>query len=87
MYVLVDIQLFITVTKPSADLLTPRAGLLTVSCDEGKFSVICRVPSKQNRQLMLKILELTDSFQVRVFFFFSFSFYGHTCGIYSQARG
>ena len=41
--------------------------LLTLGCSEGKFSVHCRVPSKENGQLMLKRPELPDGFQGRGF--------------------
>ena len=34
--------------------------LLTLGCDEGKYRVYCRVPSKENGQLMLKRLKLSD---------------------------
>ena len=44
-----------------------KANLLTLGCGEGKYSVCCRAPSKENRQLMLKSSKLPDGFQRRVF--------------------
>ena len=43
-----------------------KANLLTLSGVEGKYSVYCRAPSKENRHLMLKRPKLSDGFQGRV---------------------
>ena len=39
-----------------------KADLLTLVSGEGKYSVYCRAPSKENRQLMLKRFEFPDGF-------------------------
>ena len=44
-----------------------KTNLLTPGCGEGKYSVYCRVPSKENKQLVLKRPELPNGFQGRVF--------------------
>ena len=44
-----------------------KANLLTPGCGEGMYSICCRVPSKENEQLMLKRPELPDDFQARGF--------------------
>ena len=44
-----------------------KANLLTSGCGEGKYSVYCREPSKENVQLMLQRPELPDGFQGRGF--------------------
>ena len=58
-------------------LMLPNLGLLThstqqnqytdTSSHEGKYSVYCKAPSKENRQLMLKRPELPNVFQGSVF--------------------
>ena len=47
--------------------MNSKANLLTPACVEGQYSVYCRVPSKENRQLMLKRPKLPDGFQGRGF--------------------
>ena len=44
-----------------------KASLLTPICGEGKYSINCKVSSKENKQLMFKRPELPDGFQGRVF--------------------
>ena len=44
-----------------------KANLLTPGWGEGKYSIYCRVPSKEKRQVMLKGLELPDGFHGRGF--------------------
>ena len=42
------------VTETNLDLLAhSKVNLLTPGCGEGKYSVYCRTPSKENGQLML----------------------------------
>ena len=44
-----------------------KVSLLTPGCGEGKYSVDCRAPSKENGQLMLRRPELPNPFQGRGF--------------------
>ena len=48
-----------------------KINLLTLSDDEGKNSIYCKVPSmgpsKENGQLMLERPELTEGFQGKIF--------------------
>ena len=44
-----------------------KANLLTLSCGEGKYKIYCRASGKENRQLMLKIHEVSNGFQGRGF--------------------
>ena len=44
-----------------------KANLLTTGCGEGKYSIYCRVSSKEKEQLTLKRPKLPDEFQGRVF--------------------
>ena len=37
-----------------ADSPHSKAAVLTLGCGEGKYSIYCRLPSKENGQLMLK---------------------------------
>lgn len=43
-----------------------KASPLTLGCGAGKYSIYCRVPNKENRQLMFRIPELSNDFQGRV---------------------
>ena len=56
-----------------------KTNLLTSGCGEGNYSIVCRVPSKEKGQLMLKRPEPPNGFQGSVFFFFfkveAFSFF------------
>ena len=44
-----------------------EANLLIPGCSEGKCSIGCSAPCKESRQLLLKIAELLDDFQGKVF--------------------
>ena len=44
-----------------------KANLLTQGCDEGKYNIYCRAPSKENGQLMLKRPKLPNGIQGRGF--------------------
>ena len=44
-----------------------KASLLTPGCGEGKYSVGCRVPSKENGKLVLKRPKFSDGFGGSVF--------------------
>ena len=44
-----------------------KAKLLTLGCGEGRVSIYCRAPSKENGQLVLKRPELPNGFQGRGF--------------------
>ena len=47
------------VPSPKIDFAVPKPILLTPGCGEGKYSVYCRAPNKENWQLMLKRTELS----------------------------
>lgn len=67
----------VIVTKPNSDPDCPTqstAHQLTLHCDEGNYSVHCRIPNKEKGQLMLKRSELLTGFQARIFFFFFWSY-------------
>lgn len=51
----------------SAHLMHSKANLLIPGGGEGKYWVYCRMPSAENRQLMLERLKLPDGFQSKVF--------------------
>ena len=58
----------VSVTETNLDLLAhSKVNLLTPGCGEGKYSVYCRVPNKENAWLMLKIPKLSDNFEGRSF--------------------
>ena len=44
-----------------------NASPLTPDCTEGQFSIYCRAPNKESRQLMLKRPRLSNGFQEQVF--------------------
>ena len=43
-----------------------KANLLTLGCGEGKYSIYCMEPGKENGQLVLKRPELPNGFQTSV---------------------
>jgi len=45
-----------------AHLMYSKANLLIPVCNEGKYSIYCRAPSKKNGQLMFKRPTLSDGF-------------------------
>ena len=63
------IRWFVLLPKQiGSSLLTcNRANLVTPGCGEGKYSVYCKAPSKENGQLVLKRPECPEGFQGRVF--------------------
>lgn len=43
-----------------------KANLLTLGCGERKYSIFCRVSSKENEWLMIKRAELLNGFKEKV---------------------
>ena len=84
-YTFLKMMQYCYLTKLGSTLLPhSKATLLTLGCGEGKHSVYCRAPSKENRQLVLKRPKLPSGFQGRFFLKAIFGVRVAACGLSSD---